>query len=196
MNKELGGKFQGLSDEQLLLLIKQGNRVAFHQIYDKYWEGLLAYTLNIVKDKTPAEDTVQELFVKIWTRREEMNIGNLKQYLYSAARNRALLKLRYYNKFSEFDVDVISGYCFPPTAEQELDYNDLKSKVEIAAHSLPKRCKEIFFLSRFHQYSIKEIAAHFNISNHTVENQLYLANKHIRTKLGKALYFFISFVNF
>jgi RNA polymerase sigma-70 factor (ECF subfamily) len=47
-------------------------------------------------------------------------------------------------------------------------------------HQLPKRCQEIFKLSRFDNLSNDEIAAKLGISKRSVENQITLALKHLR----------------
>ncbi|WP_422082935.1 RNA polymerase sigma factor [Ulvibacterium sp.] len=176
--------FQELSDDKLLSLIKEGNQMAFQSVYQKYWEGLYASVINILKDKGLTEDVLHEVFVKIWTRREELEIRNLKSYLFKAARNNALLKIRN-RRFIEMHEEVIAKLSFNPIAYQKLAHGDLKKRIEQASKSLPKRCRTIFFMSRYQEYSISEIAEHFNISHRTVENQLHIALKHLRQSLGR-----------
>ena len=178
--------FNNLSDDRLLVLIKEGSQLAFHQVYHRYWEGLYASAINILKDKSLAEDVLHEVFVAIWTKREVLSIHNLRAYLFQAVRNNSLLKIRN-KKFVELHKDLIAGLSVVPDAEQNLAYGDLRSRVERASKSLPKRCRTIFFMSRYEEYSIEEIATHFNVSRRTVENQIHIALKHVRNALGNVV---------
>ena len=60
---------------------------------------------------------------------------------------------------------------------------EMDRKVKISLEELPGRCREIYLLSRQEQLSITEIAQKLNISKRTVENQLTIALKHLRTML-------------
>ncbi|WP_318311603.1 MULTISPECIES: RNA polymerase sigma-70 factor [Flagellimonas] len=190
---------ESLYDKDLLSLMKKGNRLAFKQVYDKYWEGLYSATINILKDKGLTEDVIHDVFVYLWVKRETTKIQNLKSYLFQAVRNNALLKIRN-QKFTKLHEEKIHGLADVPVAEQNLNLKDLELKIEKAANSLPARCKTIFYMSRFENYTITEIANHFGISHRTVENQLYLALKHLRiflTKKAKSFNWliFLSFFN-
>ncbi|MEO1010427.1 MAG: RNA polymerase sigma-70 factor [Bacteroidota bacterium] len=174
---------QELPDDQLFALVKAGNQLAFKQIYHKYWEGLYIYAHNILNDKWLSEDVLHEVFTNVWTNREKTEIHNLKSYLFNAVRNRALLKIRAH-KFTELDEKIVSNLKLPPQIEQQFDHNDLKHTIDVAAKELPPRCRAIFYMSKFHNYSTAEIANHFNISQRTVENQISLALRHLRGQLG------------
>ncbi|MFS4455951.1 RNA polymerase sigma-70 factor [Maribacter sp. 2304DJ31-5] len=181
-----------LTDHQLLSLVKGGNQLAFSQIYDRYWERLYSSSINVLKDKGQAEDVIHEVFINIWTKRDKVEIHNLKNYLFRAVKNQTLLKIRN-EKFLELHEEMIVNLCSPPIIEEKLAHKDLKFKIEIAAKYLPPRCKAIFFMSRYQEYSIKEIAEHYNISHRTVENQLHIALKHLRNKLGDIIYQLLFF---
>ncbi|CAZ95051.1 RNA polymerase sigma factor [Zobellia galactanivorans] len=183
-----------ISDTRLLILIREGNELAFHQIYNRYWKQLYAYTLNILEDKGLTEDTIQEVFIKIWTNRETTQIERLKNYLFNAVRNNALLKIRD-NKFSSLNEQIISTLSLNSEAEQNLNLEDLTFLIKDAASNLPEKRREIFLMSRLQNYSITEIADFFNISHRSVENQLYLASKELRSTLGKSLHFLVLFWN-
>lgn len=166
--------------------MKEGGQMAFHQIYHKYWEGLYAYTHNILNDQGLTEDVLHEVFTNLWARREGVEINHLKSYLYNAVRNRALTKIREH-KFTAFDEQVIQQLKLTPEIEQQFDRNDAMLVIEQAAEKLPARCKDIFYMNKFQHYSTAEIAQHYNISPRTVENQLSLALKHLRAELGTSL---------
>lgn len=178
-------------DLALLSLIKEDNRLAFHQVYHKYWEDLYRYVLNILKDKWSTEDVLHEVFTKIWIERHSLEIKHLKAYLFVAVRNKALLKIRD-AKYTSLDEHLIARLEIDAEVEDDEAYQALKSSIDEAVKKLPKRCEEIFYMNKFEHYSSAEIAAHFNISQRTVENQLSIALKHLRGELGVAVLFLLS----
>ena len=179
------GDFNKLSDYQFLSLIKQGNQMAFNYFYDKYWKGLFAYAYNILNEKELAEDVLHEVFTRIWINKETIEISNLQNYLFVSVRNKSISLLNK-ARFTELDESIINNLSLSPEVESNLDYQDLKTTIEDAAMNLPERCRDIFFMSRYQNYSNAEIASHFDISHRTVENQLSIALKHIRSAVGKA----------
>lgn len=185
--------FNSLTDIQLLSLVKKGNQLAFNQIYHKYWKRLYSYTYNIMNDEGDTEDVLQETFINIWVKRKELKIENLKSYLYNAVRNNAISKLRK-DHLSQFQENLIDNITIEASIEEQLDEIDLKKSIEMEINKLPTRCREIFKMSRYQNYSIKEISKHFNITHRTVENQLHLALKHLRNNLENiiSIVFFLS----
>lgn len=173
------------SDEQLFSLVKAGNHLAFQTIYNKYWLNLFGNTYNILQDKALSEDVLHEVFTDIWLRRDVLEIQHLKGYLYKAVRNNALLKIKK-ERLESINNIVTDHLTILPEVELDLNQDDLKLIIDQAIDELPVRCKEIFYMSRYQHYSIAEIASHYNISNRTVENQIYRALKHLRSVLETA----------
>ena len=186
------GHLQELTDTQLLSLINEGNQLAFNQIYFRYWKRLYAYGFNILNDKGLTQDALHEVFTVIWTKREQLEIGNLKNYLFNAVRNNAISTLRK-ERFTELHHGILQNLKGSSEAEQNFDLNDLKSTINIAVQDLPKICRTIFYLSRFHDYSVSEIATQLNISKRTVENNLSIALKHLRGSLTTLPFLFLDF---
>lgn len=179
------------NDLVLLELLKEDNRLAFHQLYHKYWEGLYNYVFNILRDKWSTEDVLHEIFTKVWIDRNSLEIKNLKSYLYVSVRNKALLKIRD-AKFTFIEQQLIEELEIESEIEKSESYQELKNNVDVSIEKLPKRCKEIFYMNKFQHYSSAEIATYFNISQRTVENQLSLALKHLRNELGITLLLVLS----
>lgn len=171
--------------------IKGDNQVAFNQVFNSYWKPLYAYTYNILMDSESTEDVLQDVFIKIWTKRKDIEILDLKSYLFNAARNNAISKLRQ-DKFTYVHEEVLKDLEMISEVYEEVDYLELKGTIEKSLEKLPPRCRDIFRMSRFEGYSIMEIATHFDISHRTVENQLHVALKHLRSVLKQELFFFVN----
>ncbi len=75
------------NEEGLLLSLKSGEQSALDAIYRHYWEWLFVFSMNVLKDKQACEDVIQDVFVRLWTNREKLNIQlSLKSYLFASCR--------------------------------------------------------------------------------------------------------------
>jgi len=181
-------KVKDLTDYQLLLCIKEGDKVAFNQIYKKYWSKLYIYSLNVLKDREICEDIVQEIFYKLWIRKNEIEISDLQSYLYSAVRNQIYKHFRNNKYKKELESQLNSFICNWQEfsfAESEL-HNIINKEIE----KLPEQRRKIFILSKKENYSYQEIADLLNISIQTIKNQMSKALKTLRNSL-KSLKSFI-----
>ena len=135
-----------------------------------------------MRDKDNAEDIVQDVFLKLWKNKEEVDWNtSMKGYLYRATTNGALNWLeknrrivRYDDNISEPSVNVV---------EQALNASELQEKIKLAIASLPPKCKAIFVLSRYEELKYKQIADQLNLSIKTVENQMGIALEKLRKEL-------------
>jgi RNA polymerase sigma-70 factor, ECF subfamily len=74
-----------LEHDRLVQQIKEGNDESFREIFHAYYHGLCQYAFTLLRDMDDAEDVVQSMFVKIWEKRQELNINHtFKSYLYKA----------------------------------------------------------------------------------------------------------------
>src|ERR1700761_5808835 len=88
------------TDEQLLMALKNGDPTAFTAIYERYWDKLLVFVMRVIRRQSDAEDIVQELFISIWRRRQELQVErSLSTYLYNSAR---YLSIRHIDKNSTY----------------------------------------------------------------------------------------------
>lgn len=174
------------SDSQLAAQIKKSQKHAFDQLFERYSQPLYRFSLSLLKKHEDAEEVVQEVFFRIWkTRRTIDESRSFSSYLFSIAHNVAVDQFRKKakeQKYEEFVIKQAQVNYLDPT--DEMEFNELKSTVDDVVAELPERRKQIYRLSRVEGLSHKEIASTMNIQAKTVENQLNLALKHIRSRLG------------
>lgn len=179
------------SDRELIELIrKKRSEGAFKVIYDRHWDNMFQAAYNLLKEEGIAKDTLQEVFVDLWNRIDQVEIENLGGYLYRAVRFQSLKQLR---KLPPLDIHEtrfveILGVN---NIEDELHYQDLHRTVEKSLEELPPKYKQIFELSRFQHLSNKEIADKLGISTRTVEWYLHNTLKHLETSIGMLLIVFL-----
>lgn len=172
-----------ISDEELWRNIKSYNSQSdFNELYNRYWEKLYTNAFFKLKDRDASANIVQDIFVMIWRRKDFLDIECMETYLGCAVRYGVLREQKRTKKAKTILVEneLFPSPVFSNDASVELIYKGLEQKVEKELDKLPKRCKEIFLLSRKSQLSSSEIAAIFNISNRTVDNQITIALSHLR----------------
>lgn len=139
---------------------------------------------RILRNRDTAEDIVQEVFIKIWQKRDEIKIeSTLKGYLFKAVANAALNELQRIKKFqyhTEIKEDQLPSV---DPVSHESDQGFLEQKIQEALDDLPPKCKVIFTLSRYENLKYKEIAEQLDISVKTVEAQMGIALEKMRLKL-------------
>lgn len=177
--------------------LKQGlhekNKVVFDFVFQYYYSGLCAYAESIVKDEEAVEDVVQELFVTIWIKSEQLTItSSLKNYLFSSVKNRCFDYLKH-EKVKQKSVRILKASEEPnnDTPENWVAESELRTMIEKSLQKLPPRCEEIFRLSRFQGLKNQEIADQLGLSKRTVELQVSNALKVLRKDLKPFLPVFL-----
>lgn len=173
-------------DKSILQRLKQGDRLAFDLIFKSYWDPLLIYLSKLVKDRTDAEDLLQNIFVNLWNRSQSSEIQDLHTWLYGAARKSALFYHRSQGnqkKLIATILDYIQAEGFSVSEQQQ--GKELQHIIDREIEALPTKMREVFLLSRQEQLSYKEIAERLNISDKTVKKQINNALNILRTSLKK-----------
>jgi len=149
--------------------------------------------LEYVKDIDIAREIVQEVFVKLWEKRANIEVeGKPVSYLGTSVRNRCLNYLRDNRKFSAGILEIEGlGNEHAYTEQDELVTAELRTKIEDATAALPDKCRKIFLLNRMENMKYREIADELDISVKTVEAQMSKALRIMRDKLSEYLSVFI-----
>lgn len=172
-----------LHDEEIIFQkLKEGDYKVYQYIYDTYVPYLLTFTFRFVADEEASKDIVQETFIGLWEKRNKIEIISLRNYLYTTARNKCLLHLRYLKIKDKHQFYIIDSYLFDHT-ETDIFDEEIKSDILKAVDNLPKKMKRIFRAKYIHELSVKEIAEDFDLSENTVATQLKRARRKIRTYL-------------
>lgn len=171
-------------EKEWLQALGHGDENALRRIFDCYYSGLLSDVDRIIPDENTAKDIVQEVFVELWRKRKELAVhSSLRAYLRRAAVNRALnyLKVQKRFAFSEPETQLAA----PPETilEGASTPEDLETVLHDAIQNLPEKCRVVFVLSKFEQFSHKEIAEQLDISVKTIENQITKAMKILRSHM-------------
>ena len=178
-----------LEDNELVDKLSTGDSYAFTEIYNRYWKKLFTVAANKIDDLDEAEEIVQDIFISLWRRREELNvIDTLSAYLAVSVKYKVIKVLdkrnnrQKYIGYSKDHINIADNYT-----EEWLEFEELKSRLAIFVAELPEKCRMVYQLSREAGYTQRKIAEELNISEKTVEAHLGKALKVLRTRLSQFL---------
>lgn len=170
------------SEQLLVSELKNHNENAFRKLFDLYYQDIYGYSISLLKSKDLAEENVQEVFLKVWLHRENLNIEqSFKSYLFTIARNQAFNSL---NKASNDEILKEEIFYSSQKSYDQGDYSvresDCKKLKKEAIKQLPPKRKQIFKMSRKQGKTYEEISQELGISVNTVKSQMSKALESLR----------------
>ena len=174
------------TDDELVAAIMRNNEKAFRLIFDRYWKLVYKNAFSQLHDADACMELVNDIFQSIWQNRQRSDILNLRNYLTAATRYRIYSHrnsinnkpLIYVESYDDIEPVTENGYA-PVTTR----LRDLNWQIESSLNEMPRRCREMFLLSRNEHLTNQQIAQRLGISQRTVENQISIALKYLRVKL-------------
>ncbi|MFD2874222.1 RNA polymerase sigma factor [Mucilaginibacter ximonensis] len=185
--------YRELSDCDLAFLLKDGDHVAYTEIYERYFGLLYVHGRKKIRDNEEARDVVQETFVSLWKNKIHLKpeLG-IKAYLYTSLRNKIIdfyahqdVNSRYINSFKDYPQ---ASYCI---TDHRIRESQLAAIIENEIKALPPRMREIFELSRKEHLTHREVAERLDLSEHTVKTQVKHALRILRVRLGFLVYLYL-----
>ena len=177
--------FNYSSENKLLISLKEGDRNAFSLIYNTYWKRLLAVSYSHLKDKTLAEEVVQEVFISLWNRRMTLEIKSLESYLATAVKFATFKAIQRMKRHAEIENNLAKTDT-ESVSDDYVDAKFLKEYVEGVVESLPDKCQLVFKLSRESYLTNKEISQNLSISEKSVEAHITRALRVLKYNLQRA----------
>jgi len=168
-----------LKEETIWRNIQQKDLETFERYYKEHYKSFFLMACKYLKDTAQAEETVNDVFLKLWDDGNQIKIeSSLKSYIYKAIINRSI---NAFNKnkrelMHQTDLNTIpdEGYEL-----RQIEENELKTKLYAAIDQLPEQCRKVFEMSRFEELKQQEIADKLGISIKTVKNHITIALKQL-----------------
>lgn len=159
----------------------------FGEIYRKHEKALYRWVLRVTRSEQQSQDIVQEVFIKLWEHRGEINeIRNMEDWLYRVTENKMMDFLRKAAADSRLREALwIKTKTFTRETEEFLQAKECHSIIQGAVSQLPRQRKLIFRLNREKGLNHQEIAEALSISRHTVKNQLASALRAIQKMFSR-----------
>lgn len=177
-------------ERDLLLRLRDGDYVAFDQLYSQYSNRIYGKLLKFTKSAETAEELLQELFMKVWEKREAINADlPFKSYLFRIAEH---LISDFYRRAAKdrelYDHLLRAGITYEQAVDAErpdqVQQRQIE-KLEGAIASLPQKCREVYVLCKIEGKSYQDAASQLGVSTSTISNHMTKANQIIRAYLAQ-----------
>lgn len=186
-------------DEELLQQMSNDDRHAFTMLYRRYWEDLFLTAAKALRSKEEAADVVQDVFLSLWKRRNEINVqSSLAAYLHTSVRYKCIHYIEknihrrdYLDLLGDVAINISS-----PDPENAFQVKDMEETINKTVSKMPAKMQEVYKLSRQQHLSHKEIADSMSISVETVKKHIQHALNLIRTHLPSDTYILAAAVFF
>lgn len=151
-------------------------------------DKLYRYALSIVLDVNLAEDVLQEVLIKLWTKRDELGaVNNKEAWSIRMVRNKCIDRMRQRQR----EPDSLEKAERQPTPyhtpDQTMEAQDLLENIKLIINGLPEQQREIFRLRELLGYSNAEIEDILALNHSQVKVSLFRARKTVREKIRKII---------
>jgi RNA polymerase sigma factor (sigma-70 family) len=184
----MGKEIRNDSYPDIWKLFISGDKEAFALLYNFHIDALYHYGTKICKDEDTVKDTLQELFLELYLKRNSIKVepGKLKYWLFLALKRNLIKKLQAGRKIDQ---------VIPESADFETEYNieyqilererdeEINNKISIALNQLPSKQKEVMYLRFNESMDYAEIASIMKITIESVRKQVHRSLKNIRELL-------------
>lgn len=172
-------------ERELLTRLRQGDYMAFNQLYQRYKIRLTGNIYRLVKSDELTEDILQDLFLKIWEMRGAIDPGkSFRSYLFRIGEN---LVYDLYRRAARDEKLLDHFFLYNKRHYQHVEeavFNkEARSQLQQAIDSLPAQCRKVFVLFQIEGKSYREITEIMGISASTINNHLVRANHLLKSRL-------------
>jgi len=177
----------GQGKRSLLLFCKM-NQKEFQRIFEHYFQDVVSFLYTYTSDRETLNDWVQEVFIKIWGKKDKLDIHHpgFKGYILTTARNHALEQLKRQKKYETWlEENIARQKKESPFQSSGSESSNFMEQYRIAVKKLPERAREAYLLSREDGLKYKEIASVMDISVKTVEAHMSKALELLRDELDE-----------
>lgn len=165
--------------------LRNSDRRSYTALFDAAYNALHRYAMYIVQDQSAASDILQDVFLKLWQIRADIDPDrSLRALMYQMVRNYALNHERQRKRHASEELEADHpSVGFDTMTDERLDAELLREHLTHWIDEMPARRREAFLLSRYEGLSHEEIAALMDLAPKTVNNHIVLALQHLRLQM-------------
>ncbi len=173
------------NEKDLLAKVARGDETAFTQLFYAYHNKLGRFVIRLTGSHEMAEEIVQDVFMKIWTKRETLiAIEHFDSYLYIVSRNHTYNCLRQLAKAHLKKKKIMERLNKFGIAQEDVVSSEYYRLIDQAVEKLPPQQQKAYILSRRECLKYDEIARQMNLSKETVKKYLKLATRSIKNYIS------------
>ena len=159
------------------------NKAEFKQLFDKYFDTIRSFIFYRCGDTDAASDMAQDVFMKVWEKREQLDSFNIKSLIYKIANDMVISNYRKSSTRMDYENSMTIQNDSPLSPEEELNFEELTSTYAKALEKMPETQRVVFLMSRNDELKYHEIAGCLDISVKAVEKRMSAALQFLRTEL-------------
>ncbi len=159
------------------------SKADFKQLFDTYFDTIRSFIFYRCGDSDAASDMAQDVFMKVWEKREQLDSHNLKSLLYKMANDLVISNYRKSSTRLEYEQSMTVQNESPLSPEEEIHFEELASSYAKALEKMPETQRVVFLMSRNDELKYHEIAECLDISVKAVEKRMSAALQLLRTEL-------------
>ena len=165
--------------------LRAGEPSSYAHLVERFHHPLCLYAFNLTRNRAEAEDIVQNVFMRVWRKREKLKPDlSLKSYLYRSVYNEFIDNYRKKKVLSTIEKSYIIAIDDLVQDGENKDMERMINIMKIEIENLPPKCKEVFLMSKKDGLTNEEISEYLNISIKTVEAHITKAFSTLRQKIG------------
>jgi RNA polymerase sigma-70 factor (ECF subfamily) len=173
------------SDAELIQLLRQGDRQAFADVYERHKSAIYRYCLRMLADADAAEDATHDTSLKMYANTEQLhNVESFVSWLFRIAHNEVLMYMRYNKRNGTHNDETVWDETTPHEILVSTETTELVQKI---LQNLKSEYREVVLLREYEQLSYAQIAEITGDTESSVKSRLYKARKAL-TKRLKAYY--------
>ena len=169
---------------ELLAQVARGNEQAFQQLIYQYSQRVFFHALTFVKSWHKAEELVQDIFMRIWQKRDKLHqVEDWDKYLYTVSRNFLINAMRSMDpNFEPGDIDNIEDKLRP---DHQHENKELRALLDKAIAQLPEQKRAVFTMVHLEGLTQEQVSGKLGIATRTVRWNLVSAINEIRDFLHR-----------
>lgn len=180
---------------QLFQKVRQDNIIAFELLFKKLYPRLKIFAVKVIKDNDIAEDIIQEVFIKVWEKRKQIDAVNIEAFFFRVLRNQCITHIKQLKVIENLkcrvnilrEAEEMYRIDFIRNEPYILIEKELEQEIEQTLNELPDKCREVFVMSRIDGLKNREIADKLKINIKNVERHISRALKTFRSRFGDKL---------
>ncbi len=183
-----------VTDEKLMSSVVRGDDKALELLYDRYAAQVRGLALRIMRERTTAEEIVQETFWRVWSRSKSFDArqGSFKNWMFTIAHRLAIDTIRRHKAQPQVELNEAKfGHIYNPEPHDDevneaVWHSERRDLLQTAMTQLPDKQAEIIHLSYYQGLTRQEISEKINTPLGTVHSRARLAMDKLRDALNKA----------
>lgn len=178
-----------LDEGELTLLVAEGDRQAFLELYDRYASRVYGLALKMLGDAMQAEDVSQEAFMRLWDRAEtfQPERGAFSTWILTITRRIVIDRFRKQSRRPEIAISLDEQHWHNPPDPVSTSESNRWKTLHFLLMELPDEQREVIQLAYFYGLSQRQIAAHTDTPLGTVKTRVRLGMDKLRDAWFKSI---------